>query len=262
MNTKKICTIYFTSSVVLGVLGAIFMLFMMISEYDIDTNAFGITSGEKTFLSVFFVIAVIIMLSAVFVLRKAEIPRVINNRKSLIVPVAIMAVSSVAFVISLILENGRVSNSVYDTALIIYAPISVLCTLYFVFCILKNDRIADILSISFVIWAIFLLGLSYFSPDYTYDLITRVILDMALCATIAFALTEMRLRIGMTYFALRMAFGCAAIVLGGSYTLSRAIFVIINGAMPSLFDVMEMSLIGVVVYIIIDNITLLRANDH
>lgn len=261
MDRKKIYAVYFVSSVLLGVIGAVLMLSLMITEYNAETNAFYITKGEKTLLSVYFAVVVALMLSSFFVLKKAGDVYAKHSAKSLIVPALMMILSFVLTVIYIISGNLSGFNSVYGAAVVLYAVFSALCAVYFILCIKKKERASDVLSPALTVLATLLLGISYFSPNYTYDLITRIILDISLCAAIVFALTDVRKCIGMKFFALRMSFGCVTVALGIAYVLSRMIMLIINKAQLSIYDAMEISLVGIVAYVISDNVILIKTNE-
>ena len=254
---SRICAL---ACVLFGIGGGIWMFILLNKYFDINTNAFKAPSSSITVISIYIGVSCVLSVAAgVFASKKEAMPSK-NPRVIALVPAVIFAVSGVMSAVSLFGEKFKSMWASYKIFTISAVVLTFAVAAYFVFRALGKKG-ADALSLSLPIWTVLMISSSYFNTDHTFISYPRTVLALALSAITLFSLECVRRHLGKSSAWLKGLSSSLSLFLGLTYFISRLLIVLSKSVTPAVSDCLELSLLGMILFIIETNIFVLPKDE-
>lgn len=241
-----------------GIAGGIWV-YTALNKYSVaKTSLLTMPNSVSVAVSVFIVAGIICSVLLKILSHKRDVEKRSMPKYVYIISAVFLITSGIAGIISVVfgMVDFTVSGSenttawLYKAGVILTSLLSAASSVYFIFKFKGDADKAEKASLVIPLWLVMMIATSYFNITFTYTNFHRALLNISLAAMTLFFMSQTREVIGRKFAVLRAISSSASILIGTIYILSRVIYLFTSGAPVMFSDLLEISLIGIVFFIV------------
>ena len=241
-----------------GIVGGIWV-YTVLNKYSVaKTSLLTMPKSVSVAVSVFIVAGIICSVVLKILSHKRDGEKNPMPKYVHVISAVFLIISGVAGIISVVsgmvdftvLRSENTTVWLYKAGVILTSLLSAASSVYFIFKINGDADKAEKASLVIPLWLIMMIATSYFNITFTYTNFHRALLNISLAAMTLFFMSQTREVIERKFSVLRAISSSASILIGTIYILSRVIYLVSSGAPVMFSDLLEISLIGIVFFIV------------